>query len=291
MRRDAGLTGPGGAGHQNAAALDKSPCRPACHPTGRCRSRPVRSDAAWSRPSEEIGRTEMPCSSMRNGYSFVPWVDPRYFDDAQAPRRDLFPDTMVQDDHAVGDEFLDAVPGQLVRPVPLGGDDRGQSFLLEPVEQAADFGAQDTRVRHLAEERFNRVEDDSLRANPLDSVGNSNEEAIEVILAGFRNLASRDVHVVQEQLLLGHQVVQVETQRGGVLGQVRDRFLERHEHARFVVLCGASNQELQSEQRLSGTGASADQSGTPGWQPSTRDFVQPLDSGRRLSAVFWRLLE
>src|SRR5450759_5107516 len=45
------------------------------------RSMPVETraaGAAWSRPSEEIGRTEMPCSSMRNGYSFVPWVDPRY---------------------------------------------------------------------------------------------------------------------------------------------------------------------------------------------------------------------
>src|ERR1017187_7689147 len=111
---------------------------------------------------------------------------------------------MVQDDHAVRAELLDAVPGQLVRPVPLGGNDRGQSFLLEPVEQAADFGAQDTWVWHLAEERFNGVQDDSSRPDPLDSVGNSNEEAIEIVLPGFRNFASRNVHVVNEQLLLGY---------------------------------------------------------------------------------------
>src|ERR1700674_4340554 len=178
------------------------------------------------------------------------------------------------------------MPGQLVRPVPLGGNDRGQSFLLEPVEQAADFGAQDTWVWHLAEERFNGVQDDSPCPNLLDSVGNSDEEAIEIILPGFRNLAPRDVHVVQEQFLIGHQAIQVETQRSGVLGQVRDRFLERHEHAGFVVLCGAPNQELQSEQCLSGTGASADKSGAPGWQSSPRDFVKPLDSGRSFRQRF-----
>ncbi len=34
--------------------------------------------AAWSRPSEEMGSTDIPFSSMRNGYSFVPCVEPRY---------------------------------------------------------------------------------------------------------------------------------------------------------------------------------------------------------------------
>jgi len=30
------------------------------------------------RPSEVIGRTEMPVSPIRNGYSFVPCSEPRY---------------------------------------------------------------------------------------------------------------------------------------------------------------------------------------------------------------------
>ena len=29
-------------------------------------------------PIEVIGRIEMPPSSIRNGYSLVPWVEPRY---------------------------------------------------------------------------------------------------------------------------------------------------------------------------------------------------------------------
>ena len=36
------------------------------------------SAAGWSSPSEVIGRTEMPSSSIRNGYSLVPCVVPRY---------------------------------------------------------------------------------------------------------------------------------------------------------------------------------------------------------------------
>ncbi len=33
----------------------------------------------WARPSEVTGRIDMPPSSMRKGYSLVPWVVPRYF--------------------------------------------------------------------------------------------------------------------------------------------------------------------------------------------------------------------
>src|ERR1700720_519230 len=106
-------------------------------------------------------------------------------DDAQTPGRDLLPDAMVQQDDAVGDELLNAVPGQLVRLVPLGSNNRGQSSLFEPIEEAADFGAEDRWVGQIAEERLNGVQDNSPRPNPLDGIGNSYEEALEVILAGF----------------------------------------------------------------------------------------------------------
>jgi len=124
-----------------------------------------------------------------------------------------------------------------------------------------------------------RVSRTTRRPHPLDCVGNSNEKALEVILAGFPQLASRDGHVVDEQFLFRHQPVQVKPQRGDIFGQVWDRFLERHEHARFAELCSAPNQEFQSEQCLSGTGASTDKSGAAAWQPSSRDFVQTLDAG------------
>ena len=37
------------------------------------------SEATWLRPAEVMGRTENPSSSIRNGYSLVPWAVPRYF--------------------------------------------------------------------------------------------------------------------------------------------------------------------------------------------------------------------
>ena len=73
---------------------------------------------------------------------------------------------MIQHDDAVRNEFLDAVPGELVRAIPLGGNDGGQSFLLEPVEQAADFSTEDPWIWQLAEERFDGIQDDSFRSDP-----------------------------------------------------------------------------------------------------------------------------
>ncbi len=37
------------------------------------------SDTLWSSRSEVTGSTEMPRGPMRNGYSFVPCEEPRYF--------------------------------------------------------------------------------------------------------------------------------------------------------------------------------------------------------------------
>ncbi len=122
--------------------------------------------------------------------------------------------------------LLSISPLQLVGLVALGGDDGGQSFLLEPVEQAADFGAHDPWVWQLAEQRFNGVQHDSPRSHPFDCVGNSNEEALEVILSGFPKLAPRDGHLIYEQFLVRHQPVKVEPQRSDILSQVRDRFLK-----------------------------------------------------------------
>src|ERR1035441_9791345 len=161
-------------------------------PSNRAMPVEIRSgDAACSRVSEEIGRTEMPCSSMRNGYSLVPWVDPRYL-------------TMRR------------------RRVEISSRIRWSSRIT----QSETNSSMPCRVN------------------------------------------------------LRHQPVQVEPQRSDILGQVWDRFLERHEHAGLAELGSAPNQELQSEQCLSGTGASTDKSGAAAWQPSPRGFVPSPDASR-----------
>ena len=58
----------------------------------------------------------MPRSSMTNGYSFVPWVEPRYLTMRRRRVEISCEAAMVQQDHAVRDELLDAVPGQLFGP-------------------------------------------------------------------------------------------------------------------------------------------------------------------------------
>ncbi len=172
------------------------------------------------------------------------------FDDAQTAGGDFLAGPMVNEDDAIGDKLLDAVPRQLVGAVALGRDDRGQPSLFEPAEQAPDFRAKNAGVRQLGEERFNRVEDDALGADLLAGVRDADEEAVEIVFAGFRHLGSRDVDVVEEQLLLGDELRQVEAERGAVLDEVGNRLLERHEHAGLVVLRGASHEELEAEHRL-----------------------------------------
>ncbi len=83
-----------------------------------------------------------------------------------------------------------------------------------------------------------------------DGVGDANEQAIKVVLAGFRDLIARNVHVVQEQLLFFHELVQVEPKRRHVHRQIGQRFLERDEHAGLIELRGAAHQELESKQGL-----------------------------------------
>ena len=85
-------------------------------------------------------------------------------DDPQPARRDLLVDAVVEQDDAVGDVLLEALAGQRVHAA-LAGDHRGDAALLEPGEQAAQFGAQHRRVGQAGEERLDRVEDDPPRAD------------------------------------------------------------------------------------------------------------------------------
>ena len=54
----------------------------------------------------------MPSSSIRNGYSLVPWAEPRYLTIRSRRVEICSVDPVVEDDHAVGDVLLEAVAGQ-----------------------------------------------------------------------------------------------------------------------------------------------------------------------------------
>jgi len=72
------------------------------------------------------GSTEIPSSSIRNGYSFVPWVEPRYLTTRQTARRNRFGDPVIEQNDAIGNIFFQTVPRQRARAA-LGGYD-GRQF-------------------------------------------------------------------------------------------------------------------------------------------------------------------
>ena len=189
MRRQAGLAGAGGAGDQHAAAAVV-----ALAAEHRVEPRDAGRDALVGhrvvRPSDVIGRTEMPSSSIRNGYSLVPCVRAAVLDDAQAPRGDLLGHAVVEQDHAVGDVLLQPLAGERA-VAALAGDDRGDALVLEPAEQPPQLRAQDRLVGEAAEERLDGVEHDALGADRVDGVAQADEQAFEVVLAGLLDLAAR----------------------------------------------------------------------------------------------------
>ncbi len=68
------------------------------------------------------------------------------FDDPEPPGRELVGDPVIQQDHAIRDVLLQALPSQrLLSPLP--GDDGGDAALLEPAKQPAQLGAEDGVVR------------------------------------------------------------------------------------------------------------------------------------------------
>ena len=188
---------------------------------------------------------------------------------------------MVEQDHAVGDVLLQPLPRE--RPLPaLAGDDGGDPFVLQPPEQPLQLGAQDRLIVEAAEERLDGVEHHALGADAVDGVGEPDEETAEVVLAVLLHLAALDLHVVDDQLLVGDERVEIEAQRADVLSQLGLGLLEGQEHAGLTVIERPADQELQRQQRLSAAGASADQRGTACGKAASRDLVEPVDAARAL---------
>src|SRR6185369_9989210 len=95
----------------------------------------------------------------------------------------------------------------------FGGDDGGDALLLEPTEEAAEFGSQDGDVRQAAEQRLQSVEDHSLGADGINGIAQTDEQSFEVVLACLRNLAAFDANVVDRELLFLDEVIEVEAER------------------------------------------------------------------------------
>ena len=162
---------------------------------------------------------------------------------------------------------------------PLAGDDGGDALFLEPAEQAAKFRADDVGVGQGGEQRLDGVQHHALGADLVDGGGEADEQTVQVVFAGLHDLAAIDLHLVDHELLVGGQRGQIVAERGDVLGQIGGAFLEAHEGAVLAVLLDAADQELHADQRLAGTGATADQRGAPAREAAAGDDIQAVDAG------------
>ena len=234
-------------------------------------------DTACRRPSEVIGRTDRPLVFDQEGAFIGNVAGAPVFDDPQPSGGNLLVDAMIQDDDAIRDIFFQTVPRE--RPIAaFPGDDCGHPFLLEPAEQPPQFGPQDGRIRKAGEEGLDRIQQDPLGPDRVDGVSQANEEPVQVVFAGLFDLAPLDANVIQGELLLTHQVVEVETQRADVFGEFFGRLLESHQHARLVELGRPADQELDAQHRLAAAGAAANQGGPPARKSATREFVESPES-------------
>ncbi len=130
----------------------------------------------------------MPFSSIRNGYSFVPCVLPRYLTMRRRRVDTCSLHAVVEQDDAVGDVLLEPLARELALAA-LAGDDRGDALVLQPAKQAAQLRAQERLVGEAAEEGLERVEHHALGADRVDGKPEPQEQALEVVLAGFLDLA------------------------------------------------------------------------------------------------------
>ncbi len=199
----------------------------------------------------------------------------------QASRGNLVGDPVVEEDHAVRNVLLEALPGERA-VAPLGGDDGGHPLVLQPAEQAHQLGPKNRLVGEPAEQGLDGVEDDPLGPDAVDGEPEPNEEPAEVVLAVLLHVAALDHDVVHHQLLLGGEVIEVEPQRPHVGRQLRAGLFEGDEHPRLVVLHGAAHQELRGQQGLATAGAAAHQRRPALRQPAPGDLVQPPNAAAAL---------
>ena len=203
------------------------------------------------------------------------------FDDAQSPRGDLVDDTMIEQDHAVGNIFLEPETGQRAFAA-LGRDDGRHFALLQPGEQPPQLRPQHRRIAEAAEQSLQRVEDDAFGTHGPDGVIQPDEQAFEVVVPRFLDLAPLDAHVIHGDALGGDEARHVVAERDDVLDQVFAGLLETHEDARFVEQGCSIHEERHGEQRLAAAGAAADQRRATRRQAAERDLVEAQYAGGRL---------
>jgi hypothetical protein len=132
------------------------------------------------------------------------------------------------------------------------------------------------------EEGVDAVQCHTLRTDLGDGAAEAHEQAFQIVVAGFLDLAAVDPYRVQRDLLLGDQAVECKAERFDVGDQLVLALLEGHEYARLVEITRAAHDELHRQKGLSAAGGAPDERRSPARQPPARDLVKTANAGRAL---------
>ena len=174
---------------------------------------------------------------------------------------------MIEQDHAVGDVFLETETRERVLAA-FAGDNRSYPERFQELKQPPNFRAQQRGVREAGEQRLDRIQHYPLRTDRLDRILEPDEQSLEIVLTGLGNFVGIDMDVVDRELALAHQFVEIEIKRGGVNDQLVLGFLEGDENARFPVVACAVDQKLDREHGLAASSAAADERRTSAREPA-----------------------
>ena len=155
--------------------------------------------ASWPRPAEVIGITVMPCSSIMNGYSFVPCTEPRYF--TMRRRRVERWSVTRWSDRMTQSETYSSKPCRVRVRSPRPPVMIALTPLFSTIQTGGVFGAQDRRISEASEKGLDRINDDTLRPDAIDGVAQADEQAFEIVLASFFYLCAFELDVIKGKLL------------------------------------------------------------------------------------------
>jgi hypothetical protein len=121
-------------------------------------------------------------------------------DDTQAPGGKLVDGAVIEQDHAIGDVFLETMPGQRASPrSPVMTEVTPRCFNQSNSRRSS---ARRTAVfEKPPKRRFEGVQHHALRADRIDGEPQSDEQPSEVEVARFLDLAAHDRHVIDQDFL------------------------------------------------------------------------------------------
>ena len=177
----------------------------------------------------------------------------------RAPARLVF-QRIAQDHDVVGDELLDAKSRH--RPVIVGSfrrQHRGHSHRLQRRGNSEKLAPHHRLIRELREHSAERIDGDSLRLDFFHGVVHARDQRPEVEAARFYRVDVRVRRSINEcELAFRLPRRQIPAEAAHVPADVRRRFLERHEHARFALL-DSRGEKLDGEDGLAAARRSGDE--------------------------------